>query len=623
MIAFASSLNAIMLEPVSIEETLPSIATTEVDEELQTNAQTLAEKLTNQVNITQIDSSTNASVLSIRGNNFRATDYYEDGVPLFKTANGFVDTSMYIDDSLKVDINLGGDTSLYAPSATGGEIVLTSKRLKDGLNGYINASLSTNNRKCETLVSYKINKYYVKGMLNGFKQERFILSNDFAYTAIQPNKERVNSDKKQLGGYLKVGYKMSKYADIAFKVSYLKGNFGVPVQVYDESSHSDDANATADYVRADNKELNSYWFYYDYKKGNVKLRVRSYYDAYTDTFNFYDSPSFTTLKYAESVYEDNRLGSIVSVGYNYSSKNNALITLRLDRNRHTTKDATPDTNRDYETVESSLSYLHKYQYNSNVLLTASLQYKMQNLTQAYKYSNQSIDYKDNKAVDGQLTCDYAYDKKQSYYFSIARKTRFASLVELYPFFPWSSPTQNVKPEKSNSVEVGTAFKVVKNIKLKLATFYNRVNDMILFDSNKYENSDEVTIKGLELSVYNYYFDNQNIELSYAYTDARDKENEQVRLIPTSKLNITDEMFLKSDVSLLLTYLFVGSRNDVYNSKTYKLDSYSLIDTQLSYFPKDNLTIKGGVKNLFDENAESRHGQPAPGRSLFASLRYSF
>jgi outer membrane cobalamin receptor len=34
-------------------------------------------------------------------------------------------------------------------------------------------------------------------------------------------------------------------------------------------------------------------------------------------------------------------------------------------------------------------------------------------------------------------------------------------------------------------------------------------------------------------------------------------------------------------------------------------------------------IKGGVKNLLDVNWDMRYGQPAPGRSFFASLKYSF
>jgi outer membrane cobalamin receptor len=610
-----------MLEPVSIESSVPNIATTEVDEELQTNAQTLGEKLFNQVSINQIDSSTNASVISIRGNDFRATDYYEDGVPLYKTANGFVDTSLYIDNSLKVDVNFGGAPGLYAPSAVGGEIVLTSKRLKSGLNGYIDTSVSTNNRKLETLVSYKTDKYYVKAMLNGFKQDRFILSNDFKYTFIQPNKERVNSDKKQFGAYVKVGYSIDKHADIAFKVSYLKGDFGVPVQVYNEPSNA--FSTTADYQRTDNKELNSYWFYYDYTTNDFKFKLRSYYDVYTDTFNFYNTPSFTTLKYDESVYKDSRLGSIASLGYNYSKEQNGLITLRLDRNRHKQIDGSVDTNREYEAIENSLSYLHTYRYNRDILITASLRYKMQNLTKAYVFNNATTDYKDNKAVDGQLTCNYEYNNKQTYYVSIAKKNRFAALVELYPFFPWNSATQNIKPESSKSIEIGTALKVVKSTNLKLATYYNRVDDMILFDGNQYENSDKVTIKGIELSLYNYPFENQDIELSYAYTDAKDKENKSVMLIPRSKLNLRDEIYLKSDVSLLLTYLHVSSRNDVYNSQTYTLHSYSLVDAQISYFLKENFTLKGGVKNLLDENWQSRYGQPAPGRAFFVSLKYSF
>jgi len=243
-------LNALELETINVEDRVLGIAVNEVDDELQINTETLSQKLFNSANINQINSVSNSNVISIRGNNFRSTDYYEDGIPLYKTANGFVDVSMYNDSSVLIDINSGASQSLYAPSAVGGEIILTSKKLKSGLSGYIDTSASTNDGYFSTLSSYKTDKYYLKIMLNAQKQNDYKLSDDFKSTAIQKDDKRVNSDKGQLNGYFKMGYNIDDNSDIAFKVSLLKSDFGIPVQVYDEPSIP--KNSTADYMRIDN-----------------------------------------------------------------------------------------------------------------------------------------------------------------------------------------------------------------------------------------------------------------------------------------------------------------------------------------------------------------------------------
>ena len=614
-------MSALELQPITIQESVENIALHPVYEEAQINNQTLAQKLFNNANVNQIESATNAKVLSIRGNHFRATDYYEDGIPLYKTANGFVDVSMYNDSSLSIDLNLGGAQGLYAPSAVGGEILLNSKKLKNGLSGSVETSFSTNAAFFNTLLAYKTDQYYFKMMLSGVKQNSFTLSDDFAYTNIQKNNERVNSDKKQFNGYLKTGYKIDNNSDIALKVLHLKGEFGLPINIYDEPSNPKETNA--DYRRVDDKELRSYWLYYDYLNDLFKLTLRSYYDAYTDTFNFYKTPDFLALKYDESVYEDSRLGSIVSLGYDISSKHSAKITLAADQNRHKQNRKKSSDGEEYETVESSLAYLHKYKLSEKLNTSASLKYKKQQLTKVFEFHNENLDYSDNEALDAQLTLNYNRSNQESYYLSIAHKNRFASLVELFPFFEWDIPTQNVKPEKSNNIEIATELHLLKETHLKLSAFYNEIENMILFDGIQYQNSKEVQIKGFELQIYNISIPNNEVELSYAYTNAKDAKGEKVIHVPTSKLNIIDKVSVTSNIDFIINYLYKSATQDIYNSQNRTLRSYSLLDMQLAYALSNQAALKVGVKNLLDENWQSRYAQPSEGRSFFANVKYNF
>ena len=181
----------------------------------------------------------------------------------------------------------------------------------------------------------------------------------------------------------------------------------------------------------------------------------------------------------------------------------------------------------------------------------------------------------------------------------------------------------MKPEESNSVEVGSTLKFIKDTVVDFSLFYNSVDNMIVYEGNGYVNLEEATLQGFEAKVYNFSFDNQDIELSYAYVDATDKDDERIVQIPKSKLLLQDIIKLNPETNINVSYLYVSSIDDIYNSSRYSLRSYSLVDMQISYQPIDSLLLKTGVKNLFDENWEYAYGQPAQGRSFFISLKYDY
>ena len=147
--------------------------------------------------------------------------------------------------------------------------------------------------------------------------------------------------------------------------------------------------------------------------------------------------------------------------------------------------------------------------------------------------------------------------------------------------------------------------------------------MIVKQNSTYENIDGTIMKGFELKANNYSLQRHDIELSYAYINAKDKDNNNINNIPASKLFIQDSMEINAKTKFLISYLYVDKRESLYQSTKYILDDYSLVDAQLSYEPSKSLLCKFGVKNIFDYNWEFSHGQPALGRSLFANLNYKY
>ena len=615
-------LSAVDLGEIRVEEKeFKGESLTYVDEYVMVNEQTLSQKLSKSTSINQYGGSVHTDLISIRGNNFRSTEYFEDGIPLYRTSGGYVDLSMYNANNSDIYINSGGSQGLYAPSATGGEILINSKKIKSGFNGYILSSFSTNNVYTNILSSYKEDSWYLVFDLNALKQDRYKLSDDFKYTSIQPDKERVNSDKEQFNGSLKVGYNIDSSSNIAFKFSHLKSEFGNPIQVYDEPSNP--FGGTADYTRVDNKELYSYWFYYDYKDDDLKVDVRAYYDEYSDLWNWYDSPEFSALFFDESVFNDTRLGIITSLKYNYTKNQDASLSLQVDRNTHNQTIQNDPIEKNYEDIESSLSYMHNFKIDENMLISGSVKYKQQNFTKAHQFDLENIEYKDNEAVDAQITFNNKADEKLSYYLSLARKNRFASLSEAYKFFPWDSASTKVKPEQSHSIEFGTTLKQIPDTIADISVYHNKIKDMIVYQNSRHVNLEEVSIKGLEFTLYNYSLETHEVELSYSYTDAKDKTGKQVLHLPKSKILLRESAELSEDLNFVLSYLYTSSREDVYNGVRYNLDSYSLVDMQLSYSVDKDLLFKAGVKNILDKNWEYRYGMPAEGRSAFVSLKYTF
>jgi iron complex outermembrane receptor protein len=484
------------------------------------------------------------------------------------------------------------------------------------LHGSTEATLSTNERYVNAILSQKEGAWYYKLELNSMKQEQFNISKKFDYTTLQPNSKRVNSDKIQQDGSLKIGYNINNNSDIAFKISRLKSEYGLPVEVSEAFSWDK-------YSRVDDKQLNSYWFYYDYKNDTLHLSLRAYYDEYTDLWNIYNASNFSTLAWSPSTFYDSRLGALTSLGFNYSQMQEGTLTLEVDRNRHRQDVENNPVVKDYEAVDSSLSYMHTFKATKDLKFGASAKYKYQDLTQAHSFNATAENYKNNEALDLQLTTDYIANQELSFYGSVARKNRFASLNELYPFFPWDIQNTALKPEKSNSFEAGTSLKYIADTVLNLSAFYNSIEDMIIYENSSNKNIAKATMKGSELKINNYSFQNHDLELSYAYIDAKDANGDNISNIPSSKLYLQDSMNLGAKTKFLLTYLYVDERDSIYNYSTYRLESYSLVDAQLSYAQSKSLLFKFGVKNLLDENWEYSHGQPACGRSIFANLSYSY
>lgn len=206
--------------------------------------------------------------------------------------------------------------------------------------------------------------------------------------------------------------------------------------------------------------------------------------------------------------------------------------------------------------------------------------------------------------------------------------RAPTLNELFYNDPWgSSGNSDLKPEKSDSWEVGIEKDIIKDrISVSVTYFSQRYRDLIQWVETPPgswiympQNIAKAEIKGLELGAYLKITDNLRLTASYTNLDTEDKDtgNELPRR-PSDKVNISLE-YSRDNAAVTLGYTFAGKAYDDPRNLN-QLSSYSLVNLSGSYRIAKDVNIFGRIENLFDEDYETAEGYNSPGLSAYAGIR---
>lgn len=208
--------------------------------------------------------------------------------------------------------------------------------------------------------------------------------------------------------------------------------------------------------------------------------------------------------------------------------------------------------------------------------------------------------------------------------------RAPTLNELFYNDPWgSSGNLNLKPEKSNSWEIGLEKDIVKDkVSISITYFDQNYKDLINWvesppGSWQYtpQNVAKAEVKGIEAGASIKITETLTLKSSYTNLDTEDKETgKRLARRPEDKFNMTVE-YAKGNAAILAGYIFVGEAyDDPANSESKKLASYSLINLSGSYRLTKNIKLFGRIDNLLDEDYETAKGYGVPGFSAFAGVK---
>ncbi|EIF50428.1 TonB-dependent receptor [Sulfurovum sp. AR] len=589
------------------------------DEAKETNTITLQERLERDVSFSTLAGGNVEKTISFRGLDFKATEYVEDGIPLYRSVNGFTDPKFTMTNAT-LQINDGSGTSTLGVSPMGGEVQINATFPKKAFESTLYTTISNNDEYYHASVGSLEDNVYFQADTSYYHRSDFTLSNDFVPTSLQVTKKRVNSDNDQKNISVKSGVYLDDEIHLAAKASLTRAEYGIPPNVYTNITDPNAIVVWDAYTRIDRKDLNSFYLYGDYDTEDLQLSIRAYYDDYEDIFKVYHAPEYRS-HLPVVTYDDARLGTVFKAIKTQNDHSSTFI-FQAEENEHVRRGGGWDT-AEYQADTFKLSLLHLWKLNSAWQVEGGMSATLMNSKEAAE-ANAIQSPENKKTFDALLKATYT-DEQHTVYGSIAKKSRMPAMSEMFTFFPWDNANPDLKPEKSMQYTLGYKRNFTEKTLLNLSLYYYDIKDLIIYRTKTYINREEAENYGAELRLESTYFDKHLLSASYAYTHACDSEGEALEFIPLHQLKIEDSLDITKNLKVYLGYQYIGKRyssnSATYSDEQMKLSAYHLVDTQISYQLSNSMQSRAGIKNLFDEAYEWRYGYPSEGRSYYLSLEW--
>jgi iron complex outermembrane receptor protein len=586
-----------------------------------------------------------------------------DGVPYYETKYGKFDMNQIsIENVARIDVIKGAASVLYGANAEAGVInIITKKaadrasfsgRLEAGRDGAASAYLSHGMKKGS--LSYWIS--YMRRQWDGWK-----LSDDFTPragvvqtgagrravrvdTLIEDGGLRGNSDFRADNVYVKLGLEPSADAEYFLNLHYSATEKGDPPNI-DLVKIFPDRPAFSTFDR-----IETYDNWGADLSGRKKLTHafglmgKLFYHNHIDDYVSYSDASFDTA-IATSRYQDYIAGGMAIGDYTLAGWNvlRGAVNFRLDS--HEQRDD------EYLPFEKSASYTGSLGLedeltllDSKLSVVAGVGYDWFDVKEAE--TNETDDDgnfvrqvaaaipETMTEINPMLGASFLLNDKTRLFASVARKTRFPTLSELFG----SSGNIDLESERSINYTAGISMVVSKMLSFEVSPFYHDVSDRISRDfpspDELYYNVAEIEMLGIEINADMDPVKSLSFNVGYTYIEAEDVSPGRVTE------NVTDVPEYKLDARLEYTAPTLGSRIALTVAKYG--DSFSQLPTATDWeaevVANEGYAVFGAkfsqpflakweayltVSNLSDENYEPESGYPAQGRTFWLGVSYKY
>jgi iron complex outermembrane receptor protein len=586
----------------------------------------------------------NESMVYVRGFDLRQTPLLLDGIPIYVPYDGYVDLARFTTfDLAEISVSKGYTSLLYGPNAMGGAINLVSRKPirrfeVSGATGWLSGGY-----RSDIHIGSNLGKFYIQAGVSRLNRDSFPLSKSFKSSKNEEGGSRNNSWSRDDKVDVKLGYTPNAHSEYAVGYIYQHGTKGTPVY------------AGTDTLNSQYKSPR-YWQWPYWNKQSVYflsntgidstqyIKTRIYWDQFRNELDSYDNATFTTITrpYAfRSIYNDYTFGGIAEYGKRLAGGRDIVkATLQYKQDVHrehnigepvrTMSDGTFTAGIENELkVTRALKLLTGFSFNNRASIEA----------QNYNSTTKTItDFpqNNNSAWNLQGGLEYQLDKDNTLTFSVARKTRFATVKDRYSYSLGTAiPNPDLRSEYTINYDLGYKTLLARWLTLESSLFYSHINNTILsvnnvfYDTVKHvwesqvQNVGRSEYLGGEIGLEAAPGAGIRVGANYTYIKMNNLSNPAIRFtnVPRNKVF--------GFVQYGLRDLFYIQLNGEYNSSRYntsygtRAGAYALFNTLLSCHVWKYFSIEGGVNNLFDRNYSLVEGYPEPGRNYFVSLRYRY
>lgn len=574
--------------------------------------------------------SRNESTIFIHGFDTRSIPVFIDGIPVYVPYDGYVDLSRFTTfDVSRIDVSKGFSPMTYGANTAGGVINLVSMKPADRLELEARTGITSGNGFLTAInVGCNTGKFWFQSGFSAVGKKYFPLAASFDTTTYQENHHRDNSGSEDLKFSFRTGYMPVKGDEYSINYIFSHGSKGTPVYL------GNDPNTRVRFWKW------PYWdkqsvYYISRKTLGQKyvMKTRAYFDQFQNKLSSFDDQSYTTRNKkssTDSFYNDNTFGGNAELSTNLSTVNHIIISAQAKNDNHRESSNVGPVNR-YSDNTFTAGIDDSYKAGRLSIFTGlSYNSRLSIINQIYNSDSRSFtDYPDNKShsINAQAAAKYSFSKAADVNFSVAWKSRFATMKDRYSYrLGTGIPNPGLKPEKALNLEMSSTILLRKYLQLKPEVFLSRLYNTIQLVSNvqdglsQMQNTGNSIFSGLDLTIAYDAFSFLRFYGTYSYISMKNLSNHDIHFtnVPRNKILLTAEFNIESRLNLNFASEYRTGSYSASDGSRYS-PGYFLLNSNMSWHISELVAAEAGIANILDRNYSLEEGYPEPGRNFYFSL----
>lgn len=662
------------LGEVYISDKKPPLAkeasiTNEITEEQMkaTNSRTVAEALSYVPGMTVITNARNEPVVSIHGFfDQQRILVLVDGVPFYETTRGYLDLNQFSTDNVaKIEVTKGAASVLYGANAEGGVINIITKKgiekpfysvtAEGGDVDYFKTSASHGMKKgiFNYWLNYEHDQAHGWRMSDDYRPVVGTSSDKNGGTAtirgvFEDGGTRNQSGYSKDSVWAKFGIEPSAGSEYYLNFHYTNRDKPIPSNVISVMRMT---------ARPAFTNFFSFNRYDDWgldlsgqqKLGDkVTMKGKLFYHNHADAMDSYSDWNYNNLV-ARSAYYDYMIGGSLITEWRPVSWNKVSLALnyRGDSHKERADNYLPFEN--YFAWTGSVGVEDEVTISKNFSVVVGGSYDWYKVSDANRNNTASrtgnfINQTDRpkgpttNSFNPMIGAVYLFPDNTKLFASVARKTRFPTLRQLYADTSTSSQSYALKPESAINSTIGVSRPFGDFMWGQLSFFHHDITDMIVQAErgpyDPYENLGSVEIYGIEVATEFYPMKGLVLKLGYNYNHATDQTDgratEHVVNVPEHKLDLGAQYTVPhTGTRIDLNGILLG---DMYTqlptptrptTAVQSVAGYFLLNARVSQQFLKHYEAYIAFNNIFDRYYEDSYGLPGRGRNIFGGITAKF